>query len=201
MHISGLKQSNFLTKEDCGHGILVTIERLEQENVAKEGAPQELKYCLYFKEHEKPMVMNSTKGQMIAKITGSEETDTWPGHKIVLYHDPNISFGGKLVGGIACRAPRRFSKRRAKIPGCAVPPTRPGSTATMYGLPLWSTRIGRKARPGTSSMAKRRLTRSPSETKATGDTAPERPTSSSSVRQAASPGAITQSGASIAAGN
>lgn len=106
MNIAELKESKFLKKEDCGSGILVTIKGVTQENVAKEGAPQELKWCLHVAESEKPLVLNSTNGQIIAAITGSDDTDNWQGHKIVLYHDPNITFGGKLVGGIRARAPR-----------------------------------------------------------------------------------------------
>lgn len=107
MHISGLKSSNFLKKEDCDPPVLVTINSVKQENVAKEGAPQELKWCLHLEESEKPLVLNSTNAQLIARITGSEETDDWQGVKIVLYHDPSISFGGKIVGGIRVRAPKK----------------------------------------------------------------------------------------------
>jgi hypothetical protein len=106
MHISHLKQSKYLTRADAGAGILVTIKEIFQDNVAKEGAPEEMKWCMSFNEVEKPMVLNSTNGQIIASITKSEETDEWIGAKIVLYDDPNVSFGGKLVGGIRVRAPR-----------------------------------------------------------------------------------------------
>lgn len=126
MHVSALKQSNFLTRADCGRGILVTIRTLFQENVAKEGAPQELRWCVAFDEHEKPMILNSTNGQIIASITHSEETDHWVGHKIVLYDDPNVSFGGKLVGGIRVRAPR--------VPAPARPA--PAPTHGILGKPL-----------------------------------------------------------------
>lgn len=113
-HISELKQSKFLTKTDCGKGILVTIRECFQENVAKEGAPPENKWCLSFDEADKPMVLNSTNGQIIASIIGSENTDDWIGHKIVLYEDPTIAFGGKLVGGIRARAPRNQPKPAPK---------------------------------------------------------------------------------------
>ena len=106
MHISHLKQSKYLTRADAGAGILVTIKEIFQDNVAKEGAPEEMKWCMSFNEVEKPMVLNSTNGQAVAAITGSEETDDWIGRKVVLYDDPNVSFGGKLVGGIRIRAPR-----------------------------------------------------------------------------------------------
>ena len=116
MHVSQLKQSKFLTRADVGKGMLVTIREIFQENVAKEGAPEELRWCLSFDEAEKPMVLNSTNGQIIAAITKSEDTDKWPGNKIVVYDDPNVSFGGKLVGGIRCRAPRNQPAQAAPAP-------------------------------------------------------------------------------------
>lgn len=133
MNISGLKQSKFLTRADVGAGVLVTVREVFQDNVAKEGAPEELKWCIAFDECEKPMVLNSTNGQIIASITKSEETDTWTGAKIVLYDDPNVSFGGKLVGGIRVRAPRgraaapapvthKPQSRSTAAPGTKAPP-------------------------------------------------------------------------------
>jgi hypothetical protein len=122
MHISGLKQSKFLTRNDAGKGILVTIKQIFQENVAKEGAPEEFKWCVLFEETDKPMVINNTNAQIIAGIVKSEETDNWPGHKIVLYDDPNVSFGGKLVGGIRVRAPRNQ------------PAPAPATTAPTHGV-------------------------------------------------------------------
>lgn len=106
--INDLKSSKFLKKEDVGEGVLVTIRGLTKENVAKEGAEPEYKWTLHFEEFEKPLVLNSTNGQIIAQITGFEdEIETkWVGHKIVLYEDPNVSFGGKLIGGIRVRAPK-----------------------------------------------------------------------------------------------
>lgn len=105
-NINQMKESKFLKKEDCGAGILVTIREVSQENVAKEGAPEELKWCLHIEESDKPMVLNSTNSQVIANICGSPETEAWTGHKIVLYNDPNVAYAGKIIGGIRCRAPR-----------------------------------------------------------------------------------------------
>ena len=107
MNIAELKESKFLRKEDAGAGILVTIREVHQANVAKEGAPEEMRWVMSFDETEKPLVLNSTNGQILAQITGSPESDDWTGTQVVLYHDPNVSFGGKLVGGIRIRAPRK----------------------------------------------------------------------------------------------
>ena len=106
--INDLKSSKFLKQSDVGDGVLVTISAVTQENVAKEGAEQEMKWALHFDEFEKPMVLNSTNGQLIAKATGIENDIEigWVGKKIVLFNDPNVSFGGKITGGIRVRAPR-----------------------------------------------------------------------------------------------
>lgn len=106
MNIRDLKQSRFLTQKDIERPVLVTIAGCRAVNVAMEGAEPDERWTLSFREFEKPMVLNSTNGQIIAAITGSGESDDWIGKKIVLYVDPNVSFGGKLVGGIRCRAPK-----------------------------------------------------------------------------------------------
>lgn len=108
MHINELKNSKFLKRSDVGAGMLVTIQGVSQENVAKDGAPEELKWCVHFEETDKPLVLNQINGQLIAKALGSEESDDWTGKKIVLFDDLSVSFGGKIVGGIRVRAQRVY---------------------------------------------------------------------------------------------
>lgn len=121
MHVSALKDSKFLKRTDVGGGTLATIRMLSQENVAKEGSDPELKWCLHFDELEKPLVLNSTNAQIISKILNQEDTDDWTGGKVVLYDDPNVSFGGKLVGGIRVRAPKTTGMPKAAKPVYATP--------------------------------------------------------------------------------
>lgn len=104
--ISQMKASKFLKRDDVGRGMLATIADVREENVAKEGAPEELKWCIHFEETDKPLVANWTNLQLIAKVVGDENSDNWTGAKVVLYDDPNVSFGGKIVGGIRVRAPK-----------------------------------------------------------------------------------------------
>jgi hypothetical protein len=106
--INDLKSSKFLKKDDVGAGKLVTIASVHQENVAKDGADPEMKWCLSFNELDKPMVLNSTNAQVIGKITGIEDNIEigWVGRQIVIYDDPNVSYAGKITGGIRCRAPK-----------------------------------------------------------------------------------------------
>lgn len=114
MHINDLKSSKFLTRHDVGEGKLVTISRVHEYNVAKEGAPEEWKVCLDFEELDKPMVLNSTNAQLAARATGFENDieKNWIGKQIVIYDDPSVSFGGKIVGGIRVRA-RNFTPQAA----------------------------------------------------------------------------------------
>jgi hypothetical protein len=125
MNISKLSDSKYLKKDDFPQPMILTMAEVKPVNVAMEGMKADMKYALYFEELEKPMILNSTNGQLIAKITGSEETDNWTGKQIVLYHEPNISFAGRLVGGIRVRAPKSGFK----------PPAPKGSAAAMETQP------------------------------------------------------------------
>lgn len=115
-NVNDLKQSNFLTQNDVDPPVLVTVAACKQVNVAREGADPEYRWCLYFREEEKPMTLNVTNGQIIASIIGSDEINNAIGHKIVLYRDPNVMFAGNLVGGIRCRAPKTQRVQEAKMP-------------------------------------------------------------------------------------
>lgn len=119
--INTMKSSRFLKKEDCGNGILLTIRTCEQMNVAMEGAPEELKWCLTFEETDKPYVTNSTNRQLIAQFSGKPNTDHWAGVKIVLWNNPAIGYGGKLTGGISARAPRGPAPAARPAPAAAAP--------------------------------------------------------------------------------
>lgn len=104
--IHEIAQNRFLKKEDVGNGVLVTISRIEKMNIAREGEPPDIQYLMYFLEVDKPLVTKTTNLQLCAIATGVDESEQWPGKKIVLYTEPNVSFGNKLVGGIRIRAPR-----------------------------------------------------------------------------------------------
>lgn len=112
-------QSNYLKKEDVGEdGTIVTIKEFDQVNVARDDQPEDLKYTMSFEEFEKPMVLNATNIQLCEKALGSDDTDDWVGKQIIVYNEPNISFGNKLVGGIRIKpyrkagAPRQFTPRQ-----------------------------------------------------------------------------------------
>jgi hypothetical protein len=91
-------ESKFLKKEDAADGILVTIKGVEKRDVGTESEPEQ-KWVLLLEE-AKPLVLNSTNLALLEKATGSDNSDDWAGYKVVLFNDENVSFGGKLTGGV-----------------------------------------------------------------------------------------------------
>jgi hypothetical protein len=106
-NINTMMPSKYLKKEDVPQPALVTIRSFTRDNVAQQNEPEERKWIMHFDEFPVGMVLNSTNLQLAAQAMGSDETDDWIGKKIVIYTDPNVSFGGKLIGGLRLRAPRK----------------------------------------------------------------------------------------------
>ena len=104
MNINQMKPSKYVKKEDVGAGTLVTIANMTNENVAMDNQPPEMKWVMHFKEAINPLVMNWTNLQLCAQVTGSDDTDDWTGKQVVLWNDPNVSFGGNLTGGVRIRS-------------------------------------------------------------------------------------------------
>ena len=65
--------------------------------------------------------------QIIAQFTGERNSDNWGGVKVVAYDEPNVSMGGKLVGGIRVRQP---VQRGAAPPVQRQQPQRPAPSPT-----------------------------------------------------------------------
>lgn len=101
---SEMRESKFLKKEDVGRGALATISGCVKKNTAMEGADPEHKWCLTFREFDKPLVLNVINTMTIEQITGLDDTDQWIGKVVVLYEDPTVMYAGKITGGIRVRA-------------------------------------------------------------------------------------------------
>ncbi len=112
--VKDMIQSKFLRKEDFDEDQVMTIRDCKLEEVGKEDA-QESRWVLYFREREKGMVLNVTTIRVLEQAYGGD-TDHWVGNKVMVYVDPNVSFGGKVVGGLRLRTPKKLA---------AKPPTKP----------------------------------------------------------------------------
>ena len=126
--ISEMVESRFLKKEEVGTGIIATIKDLVQYNVAPEGKPEEMKYCLEFREDLKPMPLNPTNMHILEAITGSDNSDDWMGLEVVLFNDPSVIYnnirGGLRIRANTAAAPTRAPQKPAqgsRAPAKAIP--------------------------------------------------------------------------------
>lgn len=115
-------ESKFLKKEDAGEGILATIRGVEKRDVGTESEPEQ-KWVLLLAEY-KPLVLNSTNLALLEKALASDDTDDWTGKQIVLFNDENVSFGGKLTGGVRVDVNRtkRYHAKQEKAPAAGKKP-------------------------------------------------------------------------------
>jgi hypothetical protein len=102
--IGEMIDSKYLKQSDVEEDMLVTVEKVGRANVAREGDEPEYKWLIRFKDVKKPMVLNTTNIKRLAKACNSDDTDEWVGKEVVLYVDPDVEFGGNVVGGLRIRA-------------------------------------------------------------------------------------------------
>ncbi len=90
-----------------GKRVQVVIERVEMEDIGGETKP-----VLHFRGRERGLVLNKTNANAIWGITGTDETDEWSGHVVVLYPS-KTDFQGKRVDCIRVDPPRPGTQRQA----------------------------------------------------------------------------------------
>jgi hypothetical protein len=104
--VNEMKGGKYLKKEDFPEPKIMTISGCDQISLKKQGDEGgfEKRWVLSFDEVEKQLILNSTNIELCARATKERNSDDWGGKKIVLFHDENVSIGGKLVGGIRIRS-------------------------------------------------------------------------------------------------
>src|SRR5262249_61112454 len=108
----GFFTSNYLRAADlAGKECIVTIDRVETALFENDGKKQQ-KAVTHFKEAGiKPFVTNKTNLMLIAAAHG-DDTDNWPGKRIVVYPDM-VAFKGQVQEAI----------RVKRVPEPVAPPT------------------------------------------------------------------------------
>jgi hypothetical protein len=115
--VSEMITSKYLRKEDFDEDQVCTIKGVTQENLGKDGQ-SEMRWIIHFRERDKGMVLNVTSIRVL-EVAYGDDTDKWVGNKVMVYVDPNVSFGGKVVGGLRLRTPK---KQSVKAPIATQPP-------------------------------------------------------------------------------
>jgi hypothetical protein len=81
-------------------GEVVTIRKIMMEAV---GLEQESKPVMSFDETDQLLVCNFTNWNSIEELTGEDDSDNWPGHKIKLVR-VKVQYGKKTVDAIRIEA-------------------------------------------------------------------------------------------------
>jgi hypothetical protein len=102
MKVSELSTSKYLKQADVDKPQIVTITHVAKENVALPGQPKKDRGVVYFREHEKGVVLNTTNLRRLEQLFGGD-TDLWVDAKVVLYVDTEVTYGGEQVGGLRLR--------------------------------------------------------------------------------------------------
>ena len=79
----------------CGWTEVVSIE--------EDQVGDDLKPVVSFKGIEKPWPINMTGLEVLAELTGSQDTEDFDGAKVEVFVDPDVRYAGKRVGGIKLR--------------------------------------------------------------------------------------------------
>lgn len=112
--VKDMIQSKFLRKEDFDEDQVCTIKDCKLENVGKEDDAEQ-RWVLYFRERDKGMVLNVTTIRVLEQAYGGD-SDHWVGNKVMVYVDPNVSFAGKVVGGLRLRTPKKAAVKPPAAP-------------------------------------------------------------------------------------
>ena len=78
---------------DDGEDIVLTIKEVKKEPVVgADGKREDCPVC-YWRENQKPMILNVTNMKMIAKLAGSPYIEKWPGTAVKIGTEKVRAFG------------------------------------------------------------------------------------------------------------
>lgn len=100
MKIADAYPGQYLKAVDLkGKRVRVVIDRVEDEDIGGEHKP-----VVYFRGHQRGLVLNKTNATAIWGINGSDDTDDWRGTEITLFQSM-VDFQGKRVPAIRIDPP------------------------------------------------------------------------------------------------
>lgn len=97
--LSEVFQSDYLKADEVPEeGMVLTISGVEIKELGQ-GKDKDVKPVLSFEETGKQLVCNKTNCNTLVKLTGSDDTDDWDGHKIKLIA-VEVQFKDEMVNAI-----------------------------------------------------------------------------------------------------
>lgn len=98
-------ESKYLKHQELdGQDWAVTIRDVERHTMDGKDGKKENKFVLFFKEHDKGMILNATNMKMLYKLFNTDESDEWKGKRITIYVKDDIEMGGEIMSGLRIRA-------------------------------------------------------------------------------------------------
>lgn len=105
---------SYLKADDLeGREARVVVESVEFEDI-KGDHGTERKLVAKFVGKDKGLILNRTNAESIASIAGDDDFDNWPGACLILWVDPNVTFGGKKMPAIRIKMPRQANGKAAQ---------------------------------------------------------------------------------------
>ena len=101
--------AKYLKKEDIPSPVNTSILWIKEEEVTAPGKGTETRLVLYFDGLKKGLVLNQANADALAEITGTDDYEKWPDTPVQLWVDPDVTYGGKKIGGIRMRKPAPVS--------------------------------------------------------------------------------------------
>jgi hypothetical protein len=83
--------------------VVVTIDKLAQDQVTGQQGRKEDCFVVYYKEFDKPMILNRTNAKAIEKVSGSGLIQDWKGVKVTLFVEKGVKAFGDVVDALRIR--------------------------------------------------------------------------------------------------
>ena len=109
-------QSNYISKDDVGTGLLVQIAYMTNDQVEGDNAQTKQKAVLHFNGDVKPLILNQVNKELLKQVTGAQTLGQLKGQAIILYNDPTIMFQGRMTGGIRIRSAQQQAPIQPQAP-------------------------------------------------------------------------------------
>ena len=93
---------------------MVTINKLDTDKVTGQQGRKEDCFVVYFKEFDKPMILNRTNAKAIEKVAGSGLVQDWTGVQVTLYVEQGVKAFGEVVDALRIRDKKPSRQKMTK---------------------------------------------------------------------------------------
>jgi len=115
--------ATYLKKEDLPEPINTTLLWVKEEKVTAPGKGTQTRLVAYFDGLSKGLVLNTANAETLAELTETDDYEEWADTPVQLYVDPDVTYGGKKIGGIRIRKPLSGPTLKLKLKPVLIPGT------------------------------------------------------------------------------